>query len=34
MWREAQRKALGIERTEQLPDLDEQKIQEMKRRIR
>ena len=34
MWRAAQRKALGIERTEQLPDLDEQKIQEMKRRIR
>jgi putative ATPase len=34
MWREAQRKALGIEHTEQIPDLDEQKIQEMKRRIR
>ena len=34
MWREAQRKALGIERTESVPDLDEQKIQEMKRRIR
>jgi putative ATPase len=34
MWREAQRKALGIERTVELPDLDESKIQEMKRRIR
>ena len=34
MWRAAQRKALGIERTESIPDLDEQKIQEMKRRIR
>jgi len=34
MWRDAQRKALGIERTIELPDLDETKIQEMKRRIR
>ncbi len=34
MWRAAQRAALGIERTEAIPDLDEQKIQEMKRRIR
>jgi len=33
MWRAAQRKALGIEKSEQLPELDEQKIQEMKRRI-
>jgi putative ATPase len=33
LWREAQRKALGIERTESLPELGEQKIQEMKRRI-
>jgi putative ATPase len=34
MWREAQRKALGIEQTVELPELDESKIQEMKRRIR
>jgi putative ATPase len=34
MWREAQRKALGIEATVELPELDESKIQEMKRRIR
>jgi putative ATPase len=34
MWREAQRKALGIESTVDLPDLDERLIQEMKRRIR
>ncbi len=34
MWREAQRKALGIERREDLPALSEEKIQEMKRRIR
>jgi replication-associated recombination protein RarA len=34
MWRDAQRRALGIERTEDLPDLTEQAIQEMKRRIR
>jgi putative ATPase len=34
MWREAQRKALGIDRTVDLPDLGERIIQEMKRRIR
>jgi putative ATPase len=34
MWREAQRKALGIERREEIPDLSEEKIQEMKRKIR
>ena len=34
MWREAQRKALGIERREDVPDLSEEKIQEMKRRIK
>jgi putative ATPase len=34
MWREAQRKALGIERREDIPDLSEEKIQEMKRRIK
>ncbi|MFH1184242.1 MAG: AAA family ATPase [Chloroflexota bacterium] len=34
MWREAQRKALGIAHTVELPELDENKIQEMKRRIR
>ena len=34
MWREAQRKALGIERTEDVPDLSEETIQEMKRRIK
>jgi len=34
MWREAQRKALGIQQTVELPELDESKIQEMKRRIR
>jgi putative ATPase len=34
MWREAQRRALGIEHTIELPELDESKIQEMKRRIR
>lgn len=34
MWREAQRKALGIERAEKIPELNEQTIQEMKRRIR
>jgi putative ATPase len=34
MWREAQRKALGIERTEDVPELSEEKIQEMKRRIK
>jgi putative ATPase len=34
MWREAQRKALGIDKTVELPELDESRIQEMKRRIR
>jgi putative ATPase len=34
MWREAQRKALGIERREDIPDLSEEKIQEMKRKIK
>ena len=31
-WRQAQRKALGIEKSEMIPDLDEKKIQEIKRR--
>ena len=31
-WREAQRKALGITETETLPDLDDQQVQEIKRR--
>lgn len=34
MWREAQRKALGIERREDVPELSEERIQEMKRRIK
>ncbi len=34
MWREAQRKALGIERREDVPELSEEQIQEMKRRIK
>ena len=34
MWREAQRKALGIERREDVPELSEETIQEMKRRIK
>lgn len=33
-WREAQRKALGIEQTMDLPDLSEEKIRELKRNIR
>jgi putative ATPase len=33
-WRAAQRKALGIERREDLPELSEETIQEMKRRIK
>jgi putative ATPase len=33
MWREAQRKALGITKQEHLPDLSEEAIQEMKRKI-
>ncbi len=34
MWREAQRKALGIERSVEIPDLSEEKILEMKRKIK
>ncbi|HTP01622.1 MAG TPA: AAA family ATPase [Anaerolineales bacterium] len=34
MWRKAQRKALGFERREDVPDLTEETIQEMKRRIK
>ena len=34
MWREAQRKALGIKRREEMPDLSEEQIQEMKRKIK
>jgi len=34
MWREAQRKALNIEKTEHIPDLSEDQILEMKRRIK
>ena len=34
MWREAQRKALGIERREDVPALSEKQIQEMKRKIK
>lgn len=34
MWREAQRKALGIDKHEELSPLTEEKIQEMKRRIK
>ncbi|HXF85723.1 MAG TPA: AAA family ATPase [Anaerolineales bacterium] len=33
-WREAQRKALGIERREDVPELSEEQIQEMKRKIK
>ena len=34
MWREAQRKALGIERREEVPALSEEQIQDMKRKIK
>jgi len=34
MWRAAQRRALGIDKREDLPVLPEEKIQEMKRRIK
>jgi putative ATPase len=34
MWREAQRKALGIERREDLPDLDQEIINTLKRNIK
>jgi putative ATPase len=33
-WREAQRKALGITEVENIPDLSEEKIKEMKRKIK
>ena len=33
-WREAQRKALGVTDVKNLPDLSEEKIQEMKRKIK
>jgi putative ATPase len=33
-WREAQRKALGVTEVNNLPDLSEEKIQEMKRKIK
>jgi putative ATPase len=33
-WREAQRKALGVTEVKNLPDLSEEKIQEMKRKIK
>jgi putative ATPase len=34
MWREAQRKALGIARREEIPDMSEEQILEMKRKIK
>jgi putative ATPase len=34
MWRDAQRKALGITEVENIPDLTEEKIKEMKRKIK
>ena len=34
MWREAQRKALNIERAEHIPNMTEEQIQEMKRKIK
>ncbi|HEU0292947.1 MAG TPA: AAA family ATPase, partial [Anaerolineales bacterium] len=34
MWREAQRQALGITRVENIPAMNEEQIQEMKRRIK
>jgi putative ATPase len=34
MWREAQRKALGIERREEIPELTQEKIDEIKRKIK
>jgi len=34
MWREAQRKALGITRREDIPDLTQEKIDELKRHIK
>jgi len=34
MWREAQRKALGITEVEHVPEMSEEQVQEMKRRIK
>jgi len=34
MWREAQRKALGITKVENIPNMSEEQIQEMKRKIK
>jgi putative ATPase len=34
MWREAQRRALGIERLEDVPEMSEEQIKEMKRKIK
>jgi len=34
MWREAQRKALGIERREEVPELSQEQIDEIKRKIK
>jgi putative ATPase len=34
MWRDAQRKALGIERREDIPELSQEKINELKRQIK
>ncbi len=34
MWREAQRKALGIQRREEVPDLTQEKIDQLKRNIK
>jgi putative ATPase len=34
MWREAQRKALGIERREEVPDLTQEEIDQIKRKIK
>ena len=34
MWREAQRKALGISKIENIPNMSEEQIQEMKRKIK
>ena len=34
MWRLAQRKALGIEKAENIPDLPQTRIDEMKRKIK
>jgi hypothetical protein len=33
-WREAQRRALGITRFEEIPDLNQDQIDEMKRKIK